>query len=66
LAAGGAEAAAVRDSPPAAQEYWAEPAEVAVATAHDAAFAEASASTASAFRYLTALRQSPPGIKNFG
>jgi DNA polymerase III alpha subunit len=57
---------------PDAQEYWAEPAEVAVATAHGATFAgasigeEASASTASAFRYLTALRQSPPGIKNFG
>jgi error-prone DNA polymerase len=54
--AAGAEVGAVRESLPDAQEYWAEPAEVAVATAHDSG----------AFNYLTALRQSPPGIKNFG
>jgi error-prone DNA polymerase len=48
--------AALPTALPDAQEYWAEPAEIAVATAHDS----------SAFNYLTALRQSPPGIKNFG
>ncbi|MEX2047994.1 MAG: DNA polymerase III subunit alpha [Gemmatimonadota bacterium] len=66
------EVAAVRESLPDAQEYWAEPAEVAVATAHEAHGAgagvagTAGAADSGAFRFLTALRQSPPGIKNFG
>ena len=50
--------AELQTSLPDTQEYWRDPWPDTIDTA--------GRSTPGAFRYLTALRQSPPGIKSFG
>jgi len=59
---------ALQTSLPDTLEYWADPKETASASAEPGMrrAEEPGAAVPNPFRYLTALRQSPPGIKSFG